>query len=457
VASEATIEVPEHVRAAARRGLQWRRDGHRGGTDAGVSSARRLASGTITPEHLITVAAWFARHGAQPRGRGFGDTLNPTPRRVSFALWGDSGDGRGAAWAARERARLEPRGEALTARAERAGRLPDGLAALLAPPQTLPGGEVVYEAVVALRDTLEFDGLRVHRGDEALAALARSGALEGLRLLRGPSHPPLTPEGRFAPAQGEEVGALLGARYDPDHGALIGRLRVWGHAAGLPTDRDGLSLGYMARERAATGDDERTHGADVVVEEIVPDHIILTDSPRGGASVALRLEATVPTLEIEGVAMDAAQIEELIETLKRDREAMRAEMDKMRAEMDAGKASEDEAMTEARAEAKALRARVEALERDRDASRLVALRAEAAALGVPGADKAADLTALCRAGLTHLGVDPGQFGAAELPAAWRALSEARRARPESAAPPASPAPAPAPRVAVNPFAPAPRA
>jgi hypothetical protein len=446
VASEATIEVPEHVRAAARRGLQWRRDGHRGGTDAGVSSARRLASGRVTPEHLIEVAAWFARHGAQRRGRGFGDALDPTPRRVSFALWGDSGDGRGAAWAARERGRLAARTECAasparhTARAERAGRLPDDLRAHLRPPRRMEDGSTLYEAVLARAAVLDFDGVGVLRGPDALGALADSGALRGLRVLRGPAHPPLE-QGRFAPARGEEIGAIVEARYLPAAGLLVGALRLW-----RPEDQaqaeggvDGLSLGYYATEADEAGEhDGRAYQRRLI--GITPDHVVTTDTPRGGDAVALRVEATTggappqtqegampDKLMIRGKEMDAAQIEAMIADLEAARDEAMAAREEMSME-------DDKTSMEARGESKVLRARVEALEAQLSASALQTARAEAISAGLPASEATAAKTvpALQRALVARQhGADlAAALSDAELPGAYRV---ALRHRGEAAA------------------------
>lgn len=449
MASEATIEVPEFVREAAKRGLKWRADGHRGGTDAGVSSARRLASGRITPAHLMEVAAWFARHAAQRRGRGFGDALNPTPRRVSFALWGDSGDGRGLAWAARERERLAARSECAqptgisgslhTARTERAGRLPEDLRAHLRPPQRLDDGSTLYEAVLARAEVLDFEGVAVLRGPDVLSEVARSGALRGLRVLRGPEHPPLD-GGRFAPARGEEIGAIVEARYLPEPGLLVGALRLW-----RPEDQraaeesvDGLSLGYYSMEVEEEGE----HGGRPYqrrLTSITPDHIVTTDSPRGGDAVALRVEAdtggappqpqegAMPKLMIRGQEMDAEQIEALLASLEAARDEAMAAKEEMAME-------DDKAGMEARGEAKAMRARIEALEGQLAAAALQTARAEAIRAGLPEADAngAKSLSALQRALIAR------QHGAdlaagltdAELPGAYRV---ALRHRGEAAA------------------------
>ncbi len=55
---------PRGVRAAARRGLAWRKEHNRGGTAVGVARARDLSNGSaISPETARRMASFFARHG----------------------------------------------------------------------------------------------------------------------------------------------------------------------------------------------------------------------------------------------------------------------------------------------------------------------------------------------------------------------------------------------------------
>lgn len=92
-ASPASVRfiAPAAVRAAAARGLRWRRQTGRGGTAVGIARARDLSHGRpITWETVLRMYSYFRRHqidliaeGASPGERGF-----PSPGRVAWELWG---------------------------------------------------------------------------------------------------------------------------------------------------------------------------------------------------------------------------------------------------------------------------------------------------------------------------------------------------------------------------------
>jgi len=104
----ALYDVPEAIRTAAQQGLDWREEYGRGGTASGVRTARALVSGQVSPELLITIAAWWARF-AEVEGPMEEDG-KPTALAVARALWG--GD-KARAWADGnlEDARAEVEGE----------------------------------------------------------------------------------------------------------------------------------------------------------------------------------------------------------------------------------------------------------------------------------------------------------------------------------------------------------
>jgi hypothetical protein len=98
-------DVPEGVRRAARRGLDLRRAGHRGGTAEGARTATALSSGAIGDALARKLVRWFQRFGGSQvadarRKPGWGSTTDPSPFYVAWLLWG--GDS-GAAWARRLR------------------------------------------------------------------------------------------------------------------------------------------------------------------------------------------------------------------------------------------------------------------------------------------------------------------------------------------------------------------
>lgn len=90
---------PEGVRAEARRGLEWRREHGRGGTEVGVARARDLSGGrSVSPETIRRMVAFFERHEKNKKSLGFspGEAGYPSAGRIAWALWG--GDP-GFAWA----------------------------------------------------------------------------------------------------------------------------------------------------------------------------------------------------------------------------------------------------------------------------------------------------------------------------------------------------------------------
>jgi len=92
---------PEGVRSEAAKGLEWRREYGRGGTEVGVARARDLSNGTnISPDTARRMASYFARHEVDKKGQGWspgGDGF-PSAGRIAWALWG--GDP-GQAWSSK--------------------------------------------------------------------------------------------------------------------------------------------------------------------------------------------------------------------------------------------------------------------------------------------------------------------------------------------------------------------
>ena len=102
---------PQAVRNEAQRGLDWRREYGRGGTEVGIARARDLSNGeNISPEVIIDMTAWFARHEVDKQGEGYreGEDGYPSNGRIAWALWG--GDP-GRAWAGKVRRQMESRDE----------------------------------------------------------------------------------------------------------------------------------------------------------------------------------------------------------------------------------------------------------------------------------------------------------------------------------------------------------
>lgn len=90
---------PEGVRDEAARGLAWRREYGRGGTEVGIARARDLSNGTqISPDTARRMKAYFDRHKIDKQGEGWspGEDGFPSNGRIAWALWG--GDP-GRSWA----------------------------------------------------------------------------------------------------------------------------------------------------------------------------------------------------------------------------------------------------------------------------------------------------------------------------------------------------------------------
>lgn len=83
----------------AQRGLDWRKEHGRGGTEVGVARARQLVNRQeLSPETVRRMVSYFARHEVDKEGEGFSPDEDgyPSAGRIAWALWG--GDA-GKSWA----------------------------------------------------------------------------------------------------------------------------------------------------------------------------------------------------------------------------------------------------------------------------------------------------------------------------------------------------------------------
>jgi len=79
------------MRTEAERYRAWKADGEPGGTDVAAARASQILSGDeLSPDTVITMRAWFARHEVDKQGEGFspGEDGYPSPGRVAWAAWG---------------------------------------------------------------------------------------------------------------------------------------------------------------------------------------------------------------------------------------------------------------------------------------------------------------------------------------------------------------------------------
>ena len=91
---------PQGAQDEARRGLEWRREFGRGGTEVGVARARDLSNGRrLSPDTVRRMANYFSRHEVDKQAEGFkpGEPGFPSAGRIAWALWG--GDP-GQSWSA---------------------------------------------------------------------------------------------------------------------------------------------------------------------------------------------------------------------------------------------------------------------------------------------------------------------------------------------------------------------
>ena len=94
---EKTIDLmpTEGMKTEAQRYRSWKKEGRPGGTNVAATRASQILSGNeLSPDTVITMAAWFARHEVDKQGKGFRPDQDdyPSPGRVAWAAWGgDSG------------------------------------------------------------------------------------------------------------------------------------------------------------------------------------------------------------------------------------------------------------------------------------------------------------------------------------------------------------------------------
>ena len=125
------------MREEAQRYRDWKADGEPGGTEVAATRAGEILSGDeLSPDTVITMAAWFARHEVDKQGEGFSPDEDgyPSAGRVAWAAWG--GDP-GQVWANAKADRIK----ALQDRKMEAGTSEDHL--MRAEPDELVEGDFV--------------------------------------------------------------------------------------------------------------------------------------------------------------------------------------------------------------------------------------------------------------------------------------------------------------------------
>lgn len=86
------MPVPNQaMREEAKRGLEWRKEYGRGGTEVGVARARDISNGAnLSMDTVRRMSSYFARHEVDKEAEGFspGEDGYPSAGRIAWALWG---------------------------------------------------------------------------------------------------------------------------------------------------------------------------------------------------------------------------------------------------------------------------------------------------------------------------------------------------------------------------------
>ena len=105
--SDVDTQPTDAMAQEAERGLAWRKEFNRGGTEVGVARAVQLVSKEkLSPRTVRRMHSFFSRHEVDKRGQGFMRDQEgyPSAGRIAWALWG--GDS-GQTWARRKAAALD--------------------------------------------------------------------------------------------------------------------------------------------------------------------------------------------------------------------------------------------------------------------------------------------------------------------------------------------------------------
>lgn len=94
------LRPPAYMRASARRGLEWHREGLSGDgvVDRTIREAVAMAEGNVTADKWVRLRAWISRHlvDMDAPANTPGDENYPGPGAVAMALWGGGGSKRSA-------------------------------------------------------------------------------------------------------------------------------------------------------------------------------------------------------------------------------------------------------------------------------------------------------------------------------------------------------------------------
>jgi len=105
--SDVDLKPTSGMAAEAQKGLDWRKEFGRGGTNIGSTRASQLIKReNLSPDTVKRMYSFFSRHEVDKQGEGFkqGEKGYPSNGRIAWALWG--GDA-GYSWSTKKRNQLE--------------------------------------------------------------------------------------------------------------------------------------------------------------------------------------------------------------------------------------------------------------------------------------------------------------------------------------------------------------
>jgi hypothetical protein len=95
-------KIPSGVAAAARKGLEMRKEFNRGGTDVGLNRAKQLSTQShVSGADLKQIYSYFQRHAVDKNGK---DWDKPSNGKIAFYLWGGPP---GETWSEKERMKMD--------------------------------------------------------------------------------------------------------------------------------------------------------------------------------------------------------------------------------------------------------------------------------------------------------------------------------------------------------------
>jgi hypothetical protein len=97
---QSALRVTDGMKASAERGLRWRAEYGRGGTEVGIARARQILRETyLTPQTWLQIYSYFRRHAVDKQAPNFYPEPGEAPSngRIAWELWGgDAGESRSA-------------------------------------------------------------------------------------------------------------------------------------------------------------------------------------------------------------------------------------------------------------------------------------------------------------------------------------------------------------------------